>query len=148
MRWCSERKAAHQTRTANYQMSPELVRIRNLLHDLGLTENSISFYYIDEAVRLALDDPTRLLLVTKRLYPETARTFRTSWRTVERGIRYSIGKLWASNPEHIQKVLEITTAEKPVPSVFLSLLCACLQRTYWFAASEEEPEPAAPDHLP
>lgn len=102
--------------------------IRNLLHELGLTENRVGFYYIEEAVRLALNDSTRLLRVTKQLYPETAKKFQTSWRTVERGIRYCIGKVWETDPERLQKVLEVKMEEKPVPAVFLSLLCACLQR--------------------
>ena len=107
---------------------PEMMIIRNLLHDLGMTENRVGFYYIEEAVRLALNDSTRLLWVTKRLYPETARKFQTSWRTVERGIRYCIEKVWENNPERLQKVLGIRIEEKPVPAVFLSLLCAHLQR--------------------
>lgn len=107
---------------------PEMIPIRNLLHDLGMTENRVGFHYIAESVRLALRDSTRLLLVTKRLYPETARTFQTSWRTVERGIRYCIEKAWELNPEQIQNVLGVRTEEKPVPAVFLSLLCASVQR--------------------
>ena len=110
---------------------PEMMIIRNLLHDLGMTENRVGFYYIEEAVRLALNDSTRLLWVTKRLYPETARKFQTSWRTVERGIRYCIEKVWENDPERLQKVLEVRMEEKPVPAVFLSLLCAHLRRESW-----------------
>lgn len=115
---------------------PEMMIIRNLLHNLGLTENRVGFYYIEEAVRLALNDSTRLLWVIKRLYPETARKFQTSWRTVERGIRYCIEKACKTDPECLQKVLGVKIEEKPVPAVFLSLLCACLQREGWSVGAD------------
>lgn len=115
---------------------PEVMTIRNLLHNLGLTENRVGFYYIEEAVRLAAKDSSRLLRVTKRLYPETAGCFQTSWRTVERGIRYCIGKAWETDPDRLQKVLDIKTEKKPAPAVFLCLLCAQLQREVRLAESE------------
>ena len=46
-----------------------------LLHQLGITENYKGFRYAAYAASLCALDQDRLLLVTKRLYPEIAKRF-------------------------------------------------------------------------
>ena len=53
-------------------MTPELSaqEIRSLLRRLGVTENYAGFSCTVCAVQLSLEDPARLRLITKRIYPD------------------------------------------------------------------------------
>ena len=98
--------------------------IYDLLYRLGASANSIAFFHTAYAVRLAVEQPQMLLLVTKWLYPEVARHYRTNWKAVERNIRRLIAAVWASNPGLLRE-----TARKPLPHAptvtqFRSILAA------------------------
>ena len=61
--------------------------VYDLLYQLGVTANYTGFFHTAYAVLLCVDQPDRLLLVTKSLYPEVARQYCTNWKAVERNIR-------------------------------------------------------------
>lgn len=55
-----------------------LPEIYDLLYRLGATANHTGFFHTACAVRLAMEQPERLLLVTKWLYPEVAKHYHTT----------------------------------------------------------------------
>ena len=59
----------------------------HLLHRLGATANYTGFSYLVRALQLCAEEPERLLLVTKWLYPDVAKQYGTKWKAVERDIR-------------------------------------------------------------
>ena len=59
----------------------------HLLHRLGATANYTGFSYLVRALQLCAEEPERLLLVTKWLYPDVAKQYGTNWKAVERNIR-------------------------------------------------------------
>ena len=67
--------------------------IYDLLYRLGATENYTGFFHMAYAVWLCVEQPDRLLLVTKWLYPEVAKQYRTNWKAVERNIRTELHHL-------------------------------------------------------
>ncbi len=68
-------------------MNDILAEIYDLLHRLGVTVNYTGFFQTAYAVYLIMENPKRLLLVTKWLYPEVAKQYKTNWKAVERNIR-------------------------------------------------------------
>ena len=69
----------------------------HLLHRLGATANYTGFSYLVRALQLCAEEPERLLLVTKWLYPDVAKQYGTNWKAVERNIR-TVGRvIWNSN---------------------------------------------------
>ena len=58
-----------------------------MLYRLGVTANYVGFFQTAFAVHLCMNQPDRLLLVTKWVYPDVARQYKTSWKAVERNIR-------------------------------------------------------------
>lgn len=56
-------------------------------------------FYTAYAVYLSIQQPDRLLLVTKWLYPDVAKHYATTWSFVERGIRCAIESAWKTSPE-------------------------------------------------
>ncbi len=54
----------------------------HLLHRLGATANYTGFSYLVRALQLCAEEPERLLLVTKWLYPDVAKQYGTNWKAV------------------------------------------------------------------
>lgn len=100
----------------------EKMEICDVLHRLGLTANHAGFFYITSAVSLAAENPNRLLLVTKWLYPDVAKYYKTTWTAVERGIRYELSQLWLSDSMRFKNVLQYPCNHRPTPAEFISYL--------------------------
>ena len=60
----------------------DLSEIYNLLYQLGITANYTGFFHTSYAVYLAAQQPDRLTLVTKWLYPDVAEQYATAWKSV------------------------------------------------------------------
>lgn len=98
--------------------------IYDLLYRLGASANSIAFFHTAYAVRLAVEQPQMLLLVTKWLYPEVARHYRTNWKAVERNIRRVVATAWKHDPALLCRLARVPISVKPTPTQFLSILAA------------------------
>ena len=103
---------------------------REKLIQLGITPNYIGFYQVLYALELARREPDALLLVTKRLYPAVAKEFGTTWKAVERNIRFAVSMAWSRNPDFLSRLAKYSVTEKPRAAQFLAIL-AC--------SEEEEP---------
>lgn len=103
-------------------MTIDLTNTYDALHKLGLTANYTGFFYLAAAAGLAAEEPKRLLLVTKWLYPDIAKQYHTNWKAVERGIRYAILRIWAKNTPLLPYVLNTPLTEKPKPACFIAML--------------------------
>ena len=102
--------------------------IYDFLHRLGVTANYSGFFYTAYAAKLCMDEPQRLTLVTKWLYPDVASYYKTNWKAVERSMRTIISNIWNNNTELISKLSGYPMKEKPSPAEFLSILVICLSK--------------------
>ena len=81
----------------------------DLLYQLGISANYKGFFHAAYAVSLCMERQDRLLLVTKWLYPDVAKRYRTNWKAVERNTPCCTGRslqpeceserLWRSLPQ-------------------------------------------------
>ena len=85
----------------------------DLLRRLGIPETYKGFQYAAYAAALCALSQDRLLLVTKRLYPDIAKRFDTSWSCVERDLRTVINVAWNRNPSFLTKLARCTLGTKP-----------------------------------
>lgn len=93
-----------------------------LLHRLGVTANYRGFFYTAYAVALAKKQPDRLLLVTKWLYPDIARQYKTTWQCIERNIRTVISLAWQRNRTQLEELAGYSLEEKPSVGQFIAIL--------------------------
>lgn len=105
-------------------------RVYDLLYRLGATANRAGFFHTSAAVLLAMEQPSRLLLVTKWLYPDVAAQYNTNWKAVERNIRGMVTLIWNTNPDLLQSLARYPLTAKPRPAQFLSILAAALSGDY------------------
>ena len=110
-------------------MTPELSaqEIRSLLRRLGVTEHYAGFSCTVCAVQLSLEDPARLRLITKRIYPDVARRCHTTSQRVERNIRTVSGTAWDKNRPLLLELAGFPLARRPNNASFLAILMgACV----------------------
>lgn len=105
-----------------YCEQPIPAEIYDLLYQLGITANYFGFYYASYAVYLAMQQPERLLLVTKFLYPDVAKKYKTNWKCVERNIRTVINISWKTNRTLLIELAHGTLLDKPTASQFIAIL--------------------------
>ena len=102
--------------------------ILELLYQLGVTANYRGFRYIVTAVELILEDPQRLLAVTKDLYPDVAKRCKTTSSGVERNIRTAIRAAWSHNPQLVMELMRYPLSSPPTTSQMLACLAARIDR--------------------
>lgn len=85
-------KPASTPSHATDQMIEE--RISNLFMSIGIPPHLKGYQYLREAIKLVIDDHSRIDSITKRLYPEVANSLSTATSKVERAMRHAIGVAW------------------------------------------------------
>ena len=96
--------------------------VQELLRRLGLTERYVGFFYTACAVELCMDQPERLMFVTKWIYPDVAKRYQTNWTAVERSIRTVRGMLWKNNRQGLEFLVGRPLTEKPGAAQYLAML--------------------------
>ena len=81
-----------------WPVTADIFSIYDLLTRLGVTANYAGFRQCAYAVYLCVQDPDKLALVTKWLYPDVAKHCRTTSGAVERNIRTVAKQAWRNNP--------------------------------------------------
>lgn len=69
-------------------------RVAKILIELGLTCNLKGYDYIKTAIILCYKDPSLIQAITKRLYLDIAKKYKTTNARVERAIRHAITRMW------------------------------------------------------
>lgn len=112
-------------RQDNFDIRP----MHELLVRLGVTANYMGFQQCTYAVCLCVQNPDRLSMVTKWLYPDVAKHFCTTSGAVERNLRYVVKQAWERNPAFLREISKWPVFKKPTVSQFLALL------VYYFLTS-------------
>ena len=99
-----------------------LAEIYDLLYRLGVTANYTGFIHTACAVSLCVEQPERLLLVTKWLYPEVAKQYMTTWKAVERNIRTAGDVIWRENRSMLEELAHRKLERKPRNAQLLAIL--------------------------
>lgn len=102
------------------------MEIYDLLHRLGVTVNYAGFQYIACAVQLCMEQPERLQLVTKWVYPDVGKRYGISWKAVERGIRTAGNIIWKQNRPLLEQLAERRLPRKPCAAQLLAMLTYAL----------------------
>ena len=96
--------------------------VYDLLYHLGVTANYAGFFQAACAVCLCVEQPERLLLVTKWVYPDVARQYKTNWKAVERNIRTVNGLVWEQNRPYLEELAGRKLPHKPSNAQLLAIL--------------------------
>ena len=101
-------------------------RITKILHEIGVPAHIKGYDYLREAISLTVSDKEYINAVTKLLYPDIAKKFKTTPSRVERAIRHAIEVAWdRGNLDTLQNIFgyTVSTAKgKPTNSEFIAMI--------------------------
>ena len=105
-------------------------KIQSLLYSIGLTSNYVGYRQMTIALEIAVQEPKSLCMVTKWLYPETAKRCGTNWKAVERNIRTALRCTWKTSQHTLEQMAGHSLEIIPKPAQFLAILAHGISGVY------------------
>ena len=99
-------------------------KITTMLMNIGVPVKSKGFEFIRRAITIAVSRPETLSSLTKKLYPEVAKSAGTTISCVERNIRYALCNAWnAGGAKRLKNAININVynAEKMTSGEFIAI---------------------------
>ena len=100
--------------------------ITAILHEIGVPAHIKGYLYLREAIAMVYNNIEILGSITKVLYPEVAKKYRTTSSRVERAIRHAIEVAWnRGNIDAISSIFSYTVSlakSKPTNSEFIAMI--------------------------
>ncbi|PWA13201.1 sporulation transcription factor Spo0A [Pueribacillus theae] len=100
--------------------------ITNIIHEIGVPAHIKGYMYLREAISMVYHDIDLLGSITKVLYPDIAKKYKTTSSRVERAIRHAIEVAWSrGNIDSISSLFGYTVSmskAKPTNSEFIAMV--------------------------
>ena len=100
--------------------------VTEMIHDVGVPAHIKGYQYLRDAIMMSVLDMDMLNSITKILYPEVAKKYKTTPSRVERAIRHAIEVAWSrGRVETIEEMFGYTInvgKGKPTNSEFIALI--------------------------
>lgn len=105
-------------------------RVGEILRSLQIPGTLHGHQYLITAISQTVIDPTRVLYITKDLYQDLARQYKSTASGIERDIRHSIKRCWArGGREALDQVAGIHLSQRPTNSEFIDLVANYIRST-------------------
>ena len=100
--------------------------ITHVLHEVGVPAHIKGYLYLRESIDMIYHEIELLGSITKTLYPDVAKKYKTTSSRVERAIRHAIEVAWSrGNVDAISKIFGYTVnvnKSKPTNSEFIAMI--------------------------
>lgn len=100
--------------------------VTNLIHEIGVPAHIKGYQYLREAIMMVVEDIDVINQITKCLYPQIARKYKTTPSRVERAIRHAIEVAWGrGQQETVENIFGYTVSAskgKPTNSEFIAMI--------------------------
>lgn len=94
-----------------------------LLSRMGISASIKGYHFIRQAVLMAVEDQDVLVGITKGLYPDIGKMYKTTASKVERAIRHAIESAWKKNGQQVYfEIAGYLPSEKPTNGQFIAVL--------------------------
>ena len=101
-------------------------KITDLLHEVGIPAHIKGYTYLRTGILQTYRNPDYIGRITKLLYPEIAKKYKTTGSRVERAIRHAIEVAWTrGNIDTIDEIFGYTISAskaKPTNSEFIAMM--------------------------
>ena len=127
MQVTKEKEEANGTLEAQQTREREVKKlIAMYLRELGMPTHLSGYRYVSYAIAVCIDSPEKIHAMTKELYPETGKKFRTTGSRVERAIRSAVDVAWERGDlDAISKIFGNTVSSRrgrPTNSEFIAMI--------------------------
>ena len=100
--------------------------VTNVIHELGVPAHIKGYQYLREAIMMVINDIDIINQITKQLYPDIAKRFKTTPSRVERAIRHAIEVAWVRGEQGtVERIFGYTISAskgKPTNSEFIAMI--------------------------
>lgn len=101
-------------------------KVTNVIHDVGVPAHIKGYQYLRDGIIMAVNNADVINQVTKQLYPDLAKKYKTTPSRVERAIRHAIEVAWNRGQiESMQSIFGYTVNSnrgKPTNSEFIAMI--------------------------
>lgn len=102
--------------------------IEYVIRTLGVGATYQGYRYLGYGIELCLENEEYLLAISKQLYPEIAKRYKTTTGSVERDIRTVIRVCWENGYDVLQSYSLRPLRVRPTAGEFFDILVAYLRR--------------------
>lgn len=107
--------------------------ITKVMLQLGFSPSMNGFYFLRDAVKLALNEPSSLTLITKLIYAPLAKSYKTTSSNIEKSIRTASAAVWNNNfpPKNavILNNVYYYSEHKPENRELIALICDFVKKS-------------------
>ena len=100
--------------------------VTNVIHELGVPAHIKGYQYLREAIMMVINDIDIINQITKQLYPDIAKKYKTTPSRVERAIRHAIEVAWSRGEQQaVERIFGYTISAakgKPTNSEFIAMI--------------------------
>lgn len=100
--------------------------VTNVIHEVGVPAHIKGYQYLREAIMMVIGDIDVINQITKQLYPDIARKYKTTPSRVERAIRHAIEVAWGRGQQDtVENIFGYTVSAakgKPTNSEFIAMI--------------------------
>ena len=101
-------------------------KVTNIIHDVGVPAHIKGYQYLRDGILMAVNDVEVINQITKQLYPDLAKKYKTTPSRVERAIRHAIEVAWnRGQVESMENIFGYTINSnrgKPTNSEFIAMI--------------------------
>lgn len=101
-------------------------KVTNIIHDVGVPAHIKGYQYLRDGIIMAVNDVEIINQITKQLYPDLAKKYKTTPSRVERAIRHAIEVAWNRGQiESMENIFGYTVNSnrgKPTNSEFIAMI--------------------------
>ena len=116
--------------------------VTNVIHEVGVPAHIKGYQYLREAIMMVIGDIDVINQITKQLYPEIAKKYKTTPSRVERAIRHAIEVAWGRGQQDtVENIFGYTVSAakgKPTNSEFIAMIADKLRLAHKTALAHKE----------
>ena len=102
------------------------IRVTNVIHEIGVPAHIKGYQYLRDGIMMVVDDIEIINQITKQLYPDLAKKYKTTPSRVERAIRHAIEVAWSRGQlDTVNSIFGYTISSnkgKPTNSEFIAMI--------------------------
>ncbi|MGN1142806.1 MAG: sporulation initiation factor Spo0A C-terminal domain-containing protein [Oliverpabstia sp.] len=97
-------------------------KIYGIIRKLGVTSKYKGYFFVADAIELAMNSQGKPILITKDIYPYLARKYKTTPMNIEHNIRTVINVCWETNKAGMDEIAGYPLTSKPTNSEFIDMI--------------------------
>ena len=93
-----------------------------IIRRLGVTSKYKGYFFVTDAINLAMNYHNKPIKITKDMYPYLASKYKTTPMNIEHNIRTVINVCWETNKKGLDEIAGYPLADKPTNSEFVDMI--------------------------